>query len=156
MAILTNTLEKSLWTNSENMLYEDKRYKKHVLVRPQVYERFEGFDNDMIEKGKQNNNLHLEQVDGLDLKSAINYLRNTHGYEQLLVECGASTTNQYYYQDLNLLAKGKYGDMSGFDVYNWLPFDTLYLSIYRGPLRPECVGQVFPSMDVISEKMNIL
>ena len=34
IAILTRNVEKSLWTNSGNMVYSDKKFKKHILVKP--------------------------------------------------------------------------------------------------------------------------
>ena len=79
----------------------------------------------------------MDPIADLTLPSALEYLRATYGYKQILVECGASTTQPYYASE-----------SAG------LPFDTLLLSIYKGPIHPSCVGQVFPSLEDIGNKLN--
>jgi len=35
-----------------------------------------------------------------------------------------------------------------------MPFDTLFLTLYSGKISPDCVGPVFPSLDVIQDKFD--
>ena len=40
---------------------------------------------------------------------------------------------------------------------NMIPFDTLLLSIYYGPsMDSTCIGQTFPSIEVISKKFKMI
>ena len=120
-----------------------------------MLERFEKYEGADLESARKHN-CHLEKVEDLELRSAIKYLQKEHKYKQILVECGPSSTRPYYLSDQNLPSPQQVGDMSSFDVEHWMPFDTLFLSIFYGRIHPSCIGQVFPNLDVIQEKFNIL
>ena len=63
------------------------------------------------------------------MATAIDHLRSEHKYKQILVECGVSTTKDYYMsEDLDM------------------PIDTLMLSIFGGEISKDCIGPVFPSL----------
>jgi hypothetical protein len=37
-----------------------------------------------------------------------------------------------------------------------MPFDTLFLTLFNGPIAPECIGPVFPALDTLQDKLDIL
>ena len=41
------------------------------------------------------------------------------------------------------------------DTGSIMPFDTLFLSLYSGPIHPSCVGPVFPDLKNIGERFNL-
>ena len=85
----------------------------------------------------------------MDLEKAIDYLQEKYSYKQILVECGVSTTKQYYEGDPIIHNEKE-------DSYKLQsPFDTLLLSIFQGHIDPACVGPLFPTMADISDRFNI-
>lgn len=88
-------------------------------------------------------------------------LQDQYKYKQILVECGVSTTKQYYMkefpweEDVELDEDNKQ-EMVLDESVDICPFDTLVLSIFNGPhLHPSCVGPVFPSALRLSQKFNV-
>lgn len=109
---------------------------------------------------KNEKNVYFEPVEGLDLSKCLDTLRNKYKYEQILVECGVSTTKPYYMKqfpwedDL---------ENENFDITNEMteqlmsgdldvcPFDTLVLSVFHGfKIHQSCVGPLFPSLPRLS------
>lgn len=37
-----------------------------------------------------------------------------------------------------------------------MPFDTLCLTMFKGRIDPECIGPVFPDMETIAKRFNLL
>ena len=155
VAILTKDINKNIFVNdggdSANQVYYDPRFKKHILVRPNVKERYERYEEGLQVEEDDNHqltNTTIEPIENLSLQNSIDYLRQKYGYEQILVECGVSTTKEYY--------EPLYSEDDPDYVGKSTPFDLLYLSIFRGKLHPSCVGPIFPGFDAISERLNVV
>ena len=53
IAILTGNLEKNLWTSTNsNLVYSDARFKKHIIVKPSVKQRFESYSDSFSSEAK--------------------------------------------------------------------------------------------------------
>ena len=128
------------------MVYNNRLFKKHVLVKPQILQRFSAYDPDTI-RDARSHNCFFESVPDLNLAEAVKYLQKEHKYKQILVECGPSITRDYYMRDLDLEVEQPSCDM---------PMDTLLLTIYNGEISPDCVGPVFPSLDQIGLRYNMV
>lgn len=139
IAILTNDINKNIFCGSDdiNEVYLDSRFKKHIMVKPNIKDRFESYLNVENEMEISYTNTLIEDVPDLKLANAIDYLRTKYNYEQVLVECGNSTTKEYYEPYYNEETK----------KISKLPtlFDLVYVAVYRGPIHPSCVGPVFPN-----------
>ena len=94
VAVLTNTLTASMMEKG-NSLYSNRNFKKHVLVKDQILQRFAQHEPGAV-RNFIRGNMTLEGVEGLNLRSALDHLHKEHRYEMILVEAGASTTVPCY------------------------------------------------------------
>ena len=129
VAVLTNTLNANLMQVG-NRLYADKNYKKHILTKPQSFERFKEFDQSALAEFSKFNT-SVSSVEGLNLRKGIEYLQQEYGYEFILVEAGASTTVPCYSETQAVNARKTPRIDHKCDGN---PIDTLYLAIFEGQL----------------------
>ena len=137
-------------------MYLDPLYKKHILTRPQVLNRYKEYLNsEKIQLGDftlygPNTNTHFDPIENLDLEKSISYLQKAYNYKQILIECGISTTKQYYEGDPIIHNEKD-------DTYSLqCPFDSVLLSIFRGYIDPSCIGPLYPTLSDVSDRFNIV
>lgn len=142
VAILTNSLSPTMCETGNPML-KDTRYKKLLLTSKKMYDRYqERFPESEAHLEKFNN--HLIPFENLDLRSAIEYLRNPnpasfHGFKQILIECGTSTTIPCYSESVVVnSAKQPKIDF----ICDGNPIDTLVLSLFVGKLTERSMTSV--------------
>lgn len=113
-----------------NRLYQDKKYKKHILSKPADIKRLLDFSPQVKDEFSQFNT-SLDPVEGLNLRKAITYLQEEYKYEMILLEAGASTTVPCY-SETHRVNTRKVPKIDHLCDGN--PIDTLYLAIFEGEL----------------------
>ena len=97
---MTNSLSDHMLDNG-NFIYRDTRYKKLLLCEQRSYDHFNLRYPDGVKRLEAYNNILVPFADKLSLRKAITYLQkpnpaSMHGFEQILIENGASTTVPCY------------------------------------------------------------
>ena len=137
VAIMTNTLSPNM-CESGNPVLRDMRYKKLLLSTQKIVDKFterEPAGQSQLEK--YNNT--LVPFESLNLRKALEYLRKPnpasfHGFNQILVECGPSTTVPAYSESVKVNhAKQPIIDFK----CDGNPIDTLVLSMFMGNMTAE-------------------
>jgi hypothetical protein len=160
IAIMTNQITEHL-LETGSPIYRDVRYRKLLLTERRTYDHLENKHADTVDRLGKHNNVIVPFDGKLTLRTAIKYLQgpnpySTHGFDQVFIENGASTTIPCYSETYNV-------NSSKAPPIDWTcdgnPIDTLMLSIFSGTLTEKsnaCVGLPFLNYKWLLSQYNLV